>query len=83
MEVFVILAVFSVPLAAILSSSWVKVQKLKLESGGGPETATRLQRLEAENAELRQRVETLETIATTPVGIEGARAFKELEAPKR
>lgn len=83
MEVFVILAVFSVPLAAILSSSWVKVQKLKLESGTGPETEKRMRELEASNVELQQRIETLETIATASPGLEGARALKELEAPKR
>lgn len=58
--------VFSVPLSAIVGAYWVKVKRLELESGGpAREIDARLRALEAENRELRSRVEVLETIATS------------------
>jgi hypothetical protein len=85
--VLVILAVFSVPLVGIISSSWLKYKKMQLDAGAAsPETARKLRLLEQQNDELRQRVETLETIATgmgaTGMSLEGAQKLKELEAHK-
>lgn len=65
-EAFIVAVVFSVPLAAILGGYWVRVKRIELESGGpARELDARLRALEAENRELRSRVETLETIATS------------------
>ncbi|MBI1949182.1 MAG: hypothetical protein HYS27_26075 [Deltaproteobacteria bacterium] len=79
----IILAVFSVPLTAIVSSAWLKAKRLDAERKPAPEVEKRLALLEAKNAELRERVETLETIATgmdaRQLGAEGAQELKELE----
>lgn len=79
----IILTVFSVPLTAILSSAWLKAKKLEAERNPSPALEGRLALLEKHNAELRERVETLETIATgmdaRQLGAEGAMELKELE----
>lgn len=79
----VILAVFSVPLTAIISSAWLKAKKLDAERNLAPALEQRLALLEKQNGELRERVETLETIATgmdaRHLGAEGAQELKELE----
>lgn len=59
-----LLILFSVPLTAILSNTYLKVKRLQLERGGDPQLAARVARLEAENQLLRERVEVLETIVT-------------------
>lgn len=64
MEALILLIVFSVPLAAIVGGYWVKVKRMELESGGR-DLDPRMRALEAENRELRQRVEVLETIVTS------------------
>ena len=77
---FIVLAVFSVPLAAIASSTWLRHKKMQLEAGGmTPQLQQRLLMIENENRELKSRVETLETIAT---GLEGADGPKQLDAPR-
>lgn len=63
MPVLIIAIVFSVPLAAIIGSFWVRVKRMEFEAGGR-DHEPRMRALEAENRELRQRVETLETIVT-------------------
>lgn len=79
----IILAVFSVPLTAIVSSAWLKAKRLDAERKLAPELERRLALLETHNAELRERVETLETIATgmdaRQLGAEGAQELNELE----
>ena len=79
----IILAVFSVPLTAIVSSAWLKAKKVDAERNLAPALEQRLALLEKHNAELRERVETLETIATgmdaRQLGAEGALELKELE----
>ncbi len=60
----IVAIVFSVPLAAILGSYWVKVKSMEF-AAGGRDQEPRLRALEAENRELRQRVEVLETIVTS------------------
>ena len=55
----ILLSIFSVPLTAILSSTWLKAKKLQLEHGGSEQ----LKRLEEQNADLRRRMEVLESIA--------------------
>ncbi len=63
MPVLIIAIVFSVPLAAIVGSFWVRVKRMEFEAGGRDQEP-RMRALEAENRELRQRIETLETIVT-------------------
>lgn len=63
MAVLIILAVFSVPLTAIVSGTWLKAKRLENDSGGGWRKEAAV--LRAENQELRERVEVLEEIATS------------------
>lgn len=81
-EVLVMLIIFSPALAFFGGRTFLKYQEIKHRAGGTLDSSTmkRLEALEAENADLKQRVETLETIATTTVGIDGAAKLKELEA---
>jgi hypothetical protein len=83
-EVLVMLIIFSPALAFFGGRTFLKYQEIKHRSGGALDSSTtkRLEALEAENADLKQRVETLETIATT-VGIDGAAKLKELEEEAR
>jgi hypothetical protein len=80
-EVMIMLIIFSPALAFFGGRTFLKYQEMKHRSGGAVDTK-RLDALEAENRDLRQRVETLETIATT-VGIDGAAKLKELEEEAR
>ena len=78
---FVIFAgVFSVPLTAIISSTWLKAKKLDQEAGG-QRLLEKLNRLESDNLDLRHRIEILETIAvdTRRDGIVGARTLEQVE----
>ena len=83
-DFFILLVIFSVPLAFIGSRTFLKYKQLELESGRGAGSEKRLKELERANAELQERVETLETIATggdhRNTGLEGAQKLKELEA---
>jgi hypothetical protein len=86
MEALIMLIIFSPALAFFGGRTFLKYQEIKHRSGGGSldeNTTKRLEALEAENADLKERVETLETIATTSVGLEGAAKLKELEAEVR
>lgn len=74
--VLIILAVFSVPLTAIVSSTWLKARRLEADNGGAKLRAE-LDGMRAETRELRQRVEVLETIAT------GGEPQRALLAPSR
>jgi hypothetical protein len=60
-----IVMVFGIPMSAIIGSFWLKAKRLQLASGEGAGTASRLAKLEADNQDLRQRVEVLETIVTS------------------
>jgi hypothetical protein len=62
--VLIILAVFSVPLTAIVASTYLKSKRLEAEGGGGQKLLAELNAMREETMELRQRVEVLETIAT-------------------
>lgn len=64
LPVLILAIVMSVPLAAIVGSFWVRVKRMEFEAGGR-DLDPRLRALEAENRELRQRVEVLETIVTS------------------
>jgi hypothetical protein len=57
--------VFGIPMSAIIGSYWLKAKRLQLASGETKGAAGRLAELEASNADLRQRVEILETIVTS------------------
>lgn len=81
------LIIFSPALAFFAGRTFLKYQELRLQSrqlGDGREgsaTLQRLEALEAENRDLKARIETLETIATSAgVGLEGAQKLRELEA---
>lgn len=79
----IILALMSVPLAAIASRTYLKKREIEARSGGL--TLPEARALRAEVAELRQRVETLETIATTGDGalVPASRALEELQLASR
>ena len=63
--IFILLVIFSVPLAGIVSGTYLKAKKLQAESGGGSDMAQRVKLLEDENARVNKRLETLETIVTS------------------
>lgn len=64
-KVLVILMVFSIPLAAIVGSFYLKAQKLKLQAGGiKQEDVLLLKKTISENQDLKKRVENLEAIVT-------------------
>ena len=62
------LAVFSVPLAGIISKTYLR--KLELQSKGSPELEKQVEALMLESSDLRERIETLETIATASSGLQ-------------
>ncbi len=62
--VAVLLAIFSVPLAAILASTYLKAKRLNQEKADA-EIHRKVRALEALTADLKGRVENLETIATS------------------
>jgi hypothetical protein len=69
-EVIAPFMVFSIPLAAIIGSFYYKIQKMKLEKGGGGSSMTDeerllVKRLINDNVEMRDRVENLEAIITS------------------
>lgn len=83
LPVLIVAIVFSVPLAAILGSFWVKVKRMEFEAGGR-DMDPRVRALEAENRELRQRVEVLETIVTSDDPRRGStRVRATFDAPPR
>jgi hypothetical protein len=65
----IIVAIFSVPLTAIISSTWLKAKKIDADLGGND----RLKRLEQENIDLRRRLEVLESIAIDSRGLPDVR----------
>jgi hypothetical protein len=77
MAVLIILAVFSVPLAAILSSTYIKAKRL--DSEGGAAMKKQLAALTEEHAELKKRVEVLEEIATSEQATDLAQARAKVE----
>lgn len=81
--VFIILALMSVPLAAIASKTYVK--KRELDAKGSSALVREVELLRAETRELRERVETLETIATgaSALPAASAEALSELELAAR
>ena len=69
------------PLAAIGSRTYLK--KLELEGTSSPALQKDIESLMLESAELRQRIETLETIATSSTALDDqtdAQNFERLEA---
>ncbi len=72
-DVLIVGIVFAVPISAILSSVWLRAKKLELQSGGDRKLADRVEAMAAENADLRRRIEVLETIVTSDVPIPRAR----------
>src|SRR5579884_1950304 len=72
-HVIVVAIVFSVPISAILSGAWLRAKKLELQSGGDRRLAERVERLAAENDDLRKRVEVLETIVTSDAPVSRTR----------
>ena len=70
MEVFIpiiaIVMIFGIPITAIISSTYIKSKKLAIEAGKVGIGGRALEKLHAENEELKRRVENLETIVTDP-----------------
>ncbi|MDP2342152.1 MAG: hypothetical protein Q8O67_14440 [Deltaproteobacteria bacterium] len=87
---FIIFAgVFSVPLTAIVSTTWLKAKKLDQEAGG-QKLLEKINRLESDKEDLRRRMEILETIVVQGGseqgrrdGIIGARALDQAEQQQR
>jgi hypothetical protein len=79
-----LLLIFGIPLSAIIGGYMVKLKKMELESGGGAGTDVlrKLAMLEAENRDLKSRVEVLETIVTSDDAI-GARSKIRVDAGAR
>ena len=63
LAIFIILAVLSVPLAAIASSTYLKARRI--DASGGGQLPAEVKLLQAQNAELERRLEVLEEIATS------------------
>ena len=64
-DVILPLAIFSIPLAAIIGNYYLKVQKLKLGGNLSREDVLLLKKTIEENQDLRKRVENLEDIITS------------------
>ncbi len=90
-DAIIILAVFSVPLTAIISSVWLKGKKLDAENGG-TKLREALDVVKGDNADLKRRIEVLESIAIDSRdiergaiesnrrdGIAGSRTLEEME----
>jgi uncharacterized protein YlxW (UPF0749 family) len=74
-SVLILSIIFSVPIVAILSGTYIKSRKMALDKGGVDkaelETLLRaLTKLNDENRQLKQRIENLETIVATPEYLE-------------
>jgi hypothetical protein len=76
-----IVMVFGIPMSAIIGSFWLKAKRMQLASGDLTGAAARLAKLEAANADLKQRVETLETIVTADAPAVHARILVAPSAP--
>ena len=66
--ILAIVMIFSIPLVAILSDHFLKMKKLKVHGGDtlSVKDKKKIQQLLNENADLRHRVENLETIISDP-----------------
>ncbi len=62
-EVLIVAIVFAVPISAIVSRAWLAARRMDAQ-GGDKRVVDRLDVLAAENADLRKRMEVLETIVT-------------------
>ena len=71
-DVVAIAIVFAVPITAIVSWSKIKLRRLELEAGGGNnrQLEARLAQLERANADLQERLGTVETIVTMDAPVE-------------
>ncbi len=61
-EIIAILAVFSVPVSAIVGGYYYKIKKLEVARGLSPKEQQQLALLSQENEELRERLENIEVI---------------------
>ncbi len=61
-EIIAILAVFSVPVSAIVGGYYYKIKKLEVARGLSPKEQQQLALLAQENEELRERLENIEVI---------------------
>jgi len=81
-DLIAVVLIFGTPLAAIGAFTALRLKRMQLEGGAKatPELERRLLALEGENRELRGRVETLETIATSGDhrAVSGARELEEI-----
>lgn len=63
--VFIMMIIFSVPILGILSNTYLKAQKLKLQGGFNQDDLNKLKALAQENNDLKRRIENLEGIVTS------------------
>lgn len=89
-DVLVVAIVFAVPISAIWAWARVRMRRMELEAGVGSRDLTeRLAKLERDNADLRERVGTLESIVTldeqprTRVRVDASTAARELDEVER
>jgi chlorite dismutase len=64
-EIIAILAVFSVPVSAIVGGYYYKLKKLEVERRLGQQEQQQLNRILQDNEELRQRLENIEVIVAS------------------
>ena len=64
-EIIAILAVFSVPVSAIVGGYYYKIKKLDVARGLGQQEQQQLNLIMQENEELRQRLENVEVIVSS------------------
>jgi hypothetical protein len=66
-ELLAIMSVMAVPISIMALVAWmvVNISRNRANARGGADLIPRLEALEAQNKALRERIETLETIATT------------------
>ncbi len=64
-EIIAILAVFSVPVSAIVGGYYYKIKKLEVERGLGQQEKNQINMILQENEELRQRLENVEVIVSS------------------
>ncbi len=64
-EIIAILAVFSVPVSAIVGGYYYKIKKLEANRGLSQQEQHQLNMILQENEELRQRIENIEVIVSS------------------
>lgn len=64
MTILAMIMIFAIPIVAILSSNYYKLEKAKLDTNSKQKDSKLLEKMTAENNALRERIENLEYIVT-------------------